>query len=1024
MRFAGLMLALVILRGEQLPTRIYTTAEGLPNNTIDRIVSDSRGFLWFCTRDGIACFDGYRFRIFSSAQGLATLPTDILETTGGDFWVATGKGLAHFRPSSTDPQFDYYRPEVPKARKMNALAPDPEGGIWAGTDGGLYHLDRTTGGCRLRRVDIGMPNRVWEDTFVNALLSEKDGTLWVGTGSGLYRQLPDGRCRHLGIDMPRPYVVSLLKDRQGTLWAGTRTGLCRVPPSGSTKFNDVCVSVPDFRGQVIEGLLESRSGEIWVATSDKLGVYRSTGGQPHLESFTIGKQLPGHGPITTLGEDPSGNVWVGAHGAERIAAGGFRTYTQEDGLRANHILSILETQQGELCVVTQGDDFRPLNCFDGSGFRSARPNVPAAIRDWGWSTKQLTFQSREGEWWVPTGRGVFRFPPGGVDTLFSKTPMAVYAAGERVFAIFEDSHGSVWVSSQIASSTGGVVANRLSRWDRSTGMLKPYPDNDPVPSQVLATSFAEDHSGNVWIGLNSGKLVRYSGGTFQTFLEKDTNAGWISDLHVDRAGRLWAATAAGLHRIDDPASSSPRITNYAAANGLSTDRIRCITEDLLGRIYVGSDLGIDRFSPEDSTLRFRHYTIADGLAPGDVLAALRDRAGTLWFGTRQGLSRLDTTAEPKTSPPPVFITGMRVRGTPVAISFLGTETLRGIQLPYDRNQVELQFVGPGYDASGSLRYEYQFEDTDADWSPATEERAVNYANLAPGAYKWHVRAVTPDGAIGPPATAEFTILPPIWQRWWARLLLLLTALALIYGFYRRRLTSLLEVERLRTRIATDLHDDIGSSLSQIALLSEVARRQPAGVDSAEPLTGIADLSRELVDSMSDIVWAIDPEQDRIGDLAHRMHRFAADLFTHEGRELRLDMPGDGQDFPIGADVRRQFFLIFKESLHNALRHSGCTRVDVQFRSDAGLLTLRIADNGRGFDMSSASRGHGLASMRARAVELGGDLSLNSTVGQGTTVQLRVPVTRQSTAFWKNFRHFPHKWVVDSALFQRMVRRRG
>jgi ligand-binding sensor domain-containing protein/signal transduction histidine kinase len=1021
MRFAGFMLALAILRGEQLPTRIYTTAEGLPNNTIDRIVPDSRGFVWFCTRDGISCFDGYGFRTFGTAQGLATLPNDILETAGGDYWIATAKGLAHFRPSSTNPQFDYYRADAPKAQKLNAIASDPAGGIWVGTEGGLYHLDRVPAGRRLRFVDIGMPGRAWEDTFVNVLLTDRDGTLWAGTGSGLYRRLPDGRSMHLRIDMTRPYVISLLKDRQGTVWVGTRSGLCRIPPSGSKKtLKDVCVLVPDFKGQVIEGLLESRAGEIWVATWDRLAIYRNTAGQQRLESYTIGKQLPGHGPITTLGEDQSGNVWVGAHGAERIAAGGFRSYTQEDGLGSNHILSILETKRGELCAVTQGSEARPVNCFDGSRFHSARPHVPAAIRDWGWSANRLTFQSRGGEWWVPTGRGVFRFPSGGINTLFSRSPTALYAPGERVFAIFEDSRGSVWVSTQVSSRTGGVLANRLSRWDKSNGILKPYPDNNPVPAQVLATAFAEDHAGNVWIGLSSGGLVRYSGKGFQTFLDKDVDAGWVSDLYVDHAGRLWASTTAGLHRMDDPDSPAPRIIDYTSANGLSTDRIRCITEDLEGRIYLGSDLGIDRFRPDDSTLQVRHFTAADGLAPGDVLSAFRDREGSLWFGTRQGLSRLDPGAERKPSPPPVFISGMRVRGAPLAIPFLGANSLSGIELPYDRNQVELQFVGPGYEASGSLRYQYRLEDSDPDWSAATEERVVNYANLAPGAYQWHVRAVTPDGAIGAPATAVFTILPPVWQRWWARLLLVLTALALFYSFYRYRLTSLLQVERLRTRIATDLHDDIGSSLSQIALLSEVARRQPGGLDSAEPLTGIADLSRELVDSMSDIVWAIDPDQDRVGDLAHRMRRFAADLFTRDGLELRLDMPGDGHDFPIGADVRRQVFLVFKESLHNALRHSGCTRVDVQFRSDAGFLKLRIADNGSGFDPRSAGRGHGLASMRARAIELGGDLTVNSSLGQGTTIELRVPVTKPSSFIRKSF---PHKWVVNSWLIRRMVRQR-
>ena len=228
----------------------------------------------------------------------------------------------------------------------------------------------------------------------------------------------------------------------------------------------------------------------------------------------------------------------------------------------------------------------------------------------------------------------------------------------------------------------------------------------------------------------------------------------------------------------------------------------------------------------------------------------------------------------------------------------------------------------------------------------------------------------------------------------------------------------MEVERLRTRIATDLHDDIGSSLSQIALLSEVARRRPDVEEREAPLADIANLSRELVDSMSDIVWAIDPEQDRLGDLTHRMRRFASDLFSHNGSRVRLDLPGEDQNPQIGADLRRQVFLIFKESLHNAARHSGCTEVDLKLRLADGWLELAIADNGRGFDVGHSSRGHGLASMRRRCEQLGGGLVVDSAPGRGTTVRLRAPLARRPPPLWKRSLH---KWVADSRFIRRMMK---
>jgi len=215
------------------------------------------------------------------------------------------------------------------------------------------------------------------------------------------------------------------------------------------------------------------------------------------------------------------------------------------------------------------------------------------------------------------------------------------------------------------------------------------------------------------------------------------------------------------------------------------------------------------------------------------------------------------------------------------------------------------------------------------------------------------------------------------------------------------------MERLRTRIATDLHDDIGSTLSQIAILSEVAQRHPPGEDCEQPLVDIAGLSRELVDSMSDIVWAIDPEQDRLDDLTHRMRRFAGDLFSYNGVRVRFQAPGGEKNPRVDADIRRQVFLIFKESLHNSARHSGCSEVDIRLHMGGGWLELALADNGKGFDLARVRCGHGLASMAQRARQLGGELAVETAPGRGAALKLRVPVGRSPVTSWRTF---PHKWV--------------
>jgi signal transduction histidine kinase len=208
--------------------------------------------------------------------------------------------------------------------------------------------------------------------------------------------------------------------------------------------------------------------------------------------------------------------------------------------------------------------------------------------------------------------------------------------------------------------------------------------------------------------------------------------------------------------------------------------------------------------------------------------------------------------------------------------------------------------------------------------------------------------------------------------------------------YRYRLARALEMERLRTRIATDLHDDLGSTLSQIAILSEVAGRETQIQDQRSSLSEIADLARGSVDSMSDIVWAIDPEKDRLADLSHRMRRFASDLFNGRATQLQFHGPREEQNPEIETELRRHIFLIFKESLHNTLRHAACTEVEIDFRLEETWLALQVRDNGKGFDPGQANRGRGLASIEQRAGQLGGQLQIKSAPGCGTIMRLRVP----------------------------------
>ena len=239
------------------------------------------------------------------------------------------------------------------------------------------------------------------------------------------------------------------------------------------------------------------------------------------------------------------------------------------------------------------------------------------------------------------------------------------------------------------------------------------------------------------------------------------------------------------------------------------------------------------------------------------------------------------------------------------------------------------------------------------------------------------------------------------QRGWFFAILGLLAAAGIFGFHRARVARLVDVERIRTRIATDLHDDIGSSLTQIAILSEIARSRAEVNDPvmADLVEKIAATSRELVDAMSDVVWAINPAEDRLSDLVQRIRRFGADLTDSQNVEFHFRAPGSDQSVVVDADERRETYLVFKESVNNAIKHSGCTSVESDLAVDDGWLVLRVHDDGHGFDTAAGSDGHGLASMCARARSVGGSFRVDSDPDLGTTETLRLPLGRHNRSWW-------------------------
>ncbi|MEW6212087.1 MAG: two-component regulator propeller domain-containing protein [Acidobacteriota bacterium] len=1013
---------------ERLPIKIFTTADGLAQNAVNRIVRDSRGFLWFCTEDGLSRYDGYTFTNYGVEQGLLNGEVrDLLETREGEYWVGTFSGLCRFnpkgRPSPTDqnnnqpttddPMFVLFRPNDHSwTGSVNMLLEDRTGAVWCGAGRGLYQIEQIDGQWTLRFVEIGLPREVENDMIVRVLVEDRQGALWIGAGSGLYRRWPDGRTERYTTEhgLPANDVLTLLVDTDGQLWVGTRKGLSQIalePGTNQPRIIRVYTEKNGLPNPNTRSLFQSSTGQLWVGLITALVEFvpqaspRGSGFRHYVGEPVLSKLF-----AQALAEDRDGNLWIGTdNGALKLARNGFTTYTQADGLGESRVSSIFESRAGDLCVMTIFSSATPLSWFEGKGFRAIRPQVPRRLTYLGWGWHQLTLQDQDGEWWLPTGHGLVRYPKvDHVGQLAATPPKAIYTTRDGLVSndvtrLYQDSRGDIWIAT-FSEARGGIT-----RWERATENFHHYGEADGLPPRTPAPlAFSEDRAGSLWIAVGDiDALARFSNGRFTLFTsEHGVPAGKIYDLYLDHRGRLWiASTTGGLGRLDDPSAAQPRFITYTTAQGLSSNSINCITEDRYGRLYVGTRRGLDRLDP--ATGRVKPFTVADGLISGEVLVSFRDRKGDLWFGGKDGLSRLSPQPDPPRSPPPVLITGLSIGGETHHISALGEAEIASVELGPDKNQIQIDFVALGFSPGEGLRYQYKLEGASEDWSPMADQRTVNFARLASGRYRFLVRAVNADGVMSEnPASFSFSILPPIWQRWWFIAIVAALVGVIAYALYSYRVRRLLELERVRTRIASDLHDDIGANLTKIGILSEVVRQQAHGLDNqmAEPLSSIARISRESVASMSDIVWAINPKRDTLRDLTRRMREFAGEILANHDIEFELRAPSSETYLKLGADVRRTVFLIFKEAVNNIVRHSDCDKADIELRVEGSLLVLDVSDDGKGFDATREAVGNGLASMRSRAASMGGEVEINSRNPSGTRVTLRLPVKQRKSSLTK------------------------
>lgn len=944
---------------QQLAVRHYTVDDGLPSNFVGDAFQDSQGYLWFATPDGVSRFDGYRFVNYGSDELGNRAAFQIKETRDRTLWVATNRGLVRFNETPGRGTFTTFPIGTQKAVRAFEIGPGER--LWCVQDDGPYVGGAVRDGePRLERVrEIPWTGPVWPRTF-----RARSGTLWFSHRASLFRADADGLTEYR--DPATSAVITAIGERDGTVMVA-RSDSLHAFHQADRRWELLARGLPG-----VTAIASDSRGRLWIGATGGLFEFDAA----RARAVRV-RSVPNQ--VLRILEDREGNLWITTadKGVYKIGAELIVSYTAADGLADSRIAAVIEDPDRRIYAVTvSGGTYEILD--DGVVLVNGSRTPPFA------GVANRLVHDGAGRWWLWTDAGGFRID-GPLD--FRRATRVAEpgapAGGSFGAPPVVDRGGSVWLA-----PAGRHQLLRVSSARRAA------PEAVPLDASLRpVTHMAAAPSGTLWLG-TSAQLARVSPAGRLEVLSPAPGLPEtrVNALFIDDRGWLWVGLVyGGVSVTRDPDAARPTFTNYSERDGISSQYIPGICADARGRVYFVTGRGLDRLDPR--TGQIRHIRSSDGLAGTAIATCMRDSRGRMWVGTAEGLSRIDTDSLERQRPPPaVLIESMGVGDRDIPLAPRGTRDPLSLTLEPSQHSVRIEFVGLSFVGEHALRYQFRLDGGSNGWSAPTESRSVIYGNLAPGRYAFRVRAVNPDGVEGPETSAlAFTVLPPVWRRWWFLGLVSLTIAAIVFWVHRLRLNRVLAVERVRQQLSTDLHDEIGSGLVQIAAMGEMARDDPAR--SAQLWPSVASVARSLRDSMSDIVWAVDPSHDHLADLVQRMKDVAYAALEADGVEVDFRSPDAAaiNRVAMPADQRRHLLLMLKESVTNIVKHAGATRVCVEIALEPRRLRLVISDNGAGFDSGTHRPGHGLPGLRRRAQQLGGAVEVQSTPGVGTTIAVSVPV---------------------------------
>ena len=462
----------------------------------------------------------------------------------------------------------------------------------------------------------------------------------------------------------------------------------------------------------------------------------------------------------------------------------------------------------------------------------------------------------------------------------------------------------------------------------------------------------------------------------------------LYEYKINDKDLLWIGTNNGLSFINLDQVEKGAF-GYPAQNDEFPSRvIYGILADGKDNLWLSTNKGIIKFNLQ--TKHIRSYTAVDGLQSDEFNASscLKTRNGRFLFGGVNGFNMFfPDSIKDNHFQPPVVITSFKVFDKSLNIG--RTNSRKGLTLKYDQNFLSFEFTALDFSKPGKNQYAYKLEGFDKEWIYCGSRRYVSYTNLDPGEYIFKVKGTNGDGIWNNrPASVFIQIKPPFWQTWWFRLLAGVFFLLIFYGLYKYRITKLLEIERLRVRIASDLHDDIGSALTRISVYSETIQISKEQSKIRDMSRKIGAVSREIISTMSDVVWSIDARNDSVKNLIDRMRDFAANMLSEKDIQFVFNHKGLNPDKKISVDTRQNLFLIFKEAITNIVKHSAATRVKVELLNTKTAFRMSISDNGTGFNSEEATTGNGIKNIRMRAKRIGAEINFEADKGARLSLKMK------------------------------------